>query len=382
MAHPVARATGRSLAATLLTMVLVPVIVVLVFGLPALAVAVLPVEGEVRLFVYFGGVLLLLCAFVVAAIGFAMMRTGVLDDGFSAIGMRGRSVIPNIRNYTGQHGGRVTFGTYARRGGLLELGIEQSTGATAAFTRQQTVGRVRELIGLSPLSPSPDPVLAGVIMAAGDPVWTTALLGVPGVASAVATLLHDPSGRELRWVLVRPGCVKVTRRWIDPDAAGATLPAQASALDVIATACTRLGPPAQRVQEGAFERRARQSPMSTAFAVVGCLLLFLVVPTAIGAAVLIATTTRSAPSVAPAPGPSEPAEVDPGAGPRRGRRQPDRLRSPSPRGPMRPRSAQFVLPRDDVRSSLASRGAASRDRARPTSEHPRDERSSPERGHG
>ena len=38
MAHPVARAAGRSLAATLLTFVLVPVIVVLVFGLPALAI--------------------------------------------------------------------------------------------------------------------------------------------------------------------------------------------------------------------------------------------------------------------------------------------------------------------------------------------------------
>lgn len=324
MAHPVARAAGRSALATLLTLVLVPIVVIGVFGLPALAIWALPLEGEARLIVYLGGVLLLLFSFAAAAIAFAMFRTGALDPGFTAIGMTGRSVIPNIRNYTGQHGGRVTFGTYARRGGLLELGIEQATGATAAFTRQQTVGRVRELIGLSPLSPSPDPVLAGVVMAGGDPVWTTALLGVPGVAHALATLLDDPSGREIRWVLVRPGAVKVTRRWIDPDTAGGTLPAHAAALDVIATACTRLGPPATPIAEGAFERRARQSPMSTAFAVVGCLLLFLLVPTAIGTAVLVYTTARSAPTVAPAPAPDVPDEVEPGGEPRRGRRRRDR----------------------------------------------------------
>lgn len=311
MAHPVARAAGRSALATLATLVLVPIIVIGVFGIPALLVWLLPLEGETRLFAYLGGVLVLLFSFMAAAIAFAVLRTGVLDDGFRTIGMTGRSLIPNIRNYTGRHGGRATFGTYARRGGLLELGIEQATGATAAFTRQNTVGRVRELIGLSPLSPSPDPLLSGVIMAGSDPRWTTALLGAPGVASAVASLLDDPSGREIRWVLVRPGCVKITRRWIDPDAAGATLAAHIAAIDVIATACARLGPPAAPIREGGFERRARQSPMATSFAVVGCLLLFLLVPTAIAATALILTTSRSAPTVAPGPGPADPTLDEP-----------------------------------------------------------------------
>ncbi len=323
MTHPVTRAAGRSLGATLLTLVLVPLVCVIVFGVPALLAAVVPVEEGLRLFVFFGGMFFLLSVFVVLALGFAMFRTGVLDPGFEAIGMRGRSFIPNIRHYEGQLGGRPMFGTYARRGGILELAVEQTTGAKASFSLSQTVGAARELVGLTPLAASADPALAGVIMAGADPQWTSALLAAPGVSAALRTLLDDPSGRELRWVLVRAGSVKVTRRWIDPDAASATLPAHARALDVLVTACARLGPPARPISEGSLETRFRRQPMSSAFALVGCLLLVLIVPTALIATAVVVMSTRGTPTVAPAPepAPTPTAEERPDRGGRRRRQR-------------------------------------------------------------
>jgi len=324
MAHPVTRAAGRSLGATLLTLVLIPLVCAIVFGVPALLAAFVPVEDGLRLFVFFGGVLVLLFGFVALALTFAMVRTGVLDPGFEAIGMKGRSSIPNIRNYEGQLGGRPMFGTYARRGGVLELSVEQTTGTKASFTLSQTVGAARELVGLTPLATSPDPALAGIISAGADPQWTSAFLAAPGVAAALRTLLEDPSGRELRWVLVRPGCVKITRRWIDPDAASATLPPQARALDVLVTACARLGPPARPLAENGLETRFRRQPMSSAFALVGCVLLVLIVPTALIATAVVVMSARPTPTVAPAPEPAPTPSADeerPDRGGRR-RRQP------------------------------------------------------------
>ncbi len=309
MAHPVARAAGRSALSTLLVLLLAPLGCVVVFGLPALLVMVLGLEGEARFITYLVSTLVLLFGFAVGAIAFAISRTGALDPGFDAIGMKGRSVIPNIRHYSGQRGGRAAFGTYARRGGVLDLAIAQTTGATAAFTRQQTVGRVRELIGLSPLAPSNDPRLSGVVSAGSDPGWTQAFLAAPGVAPAVASLLDDPSGRELRWVLVRPGSVRLTSRWIDPNVAGASLPSQAAALDTLAAACAQLGPPAAPIAESAMERRARESPMALAFTIVGCLLLFLACIGLLAGGIIFAATSH-APRVTPAP--SDPTVIDPG----------------------------------------------------------------------
>lgn len=323
MTHPVTRAAGRSLGSTLLTLVLIPVVVAVVFGLPALVTYLLPLEGVARLATFFGGVLVLLFGFVAGALAFAMLRTGVLDAGFGALGMRGSSTIPNIRHYRGQRGGRELFGTYARRGGLLELAVELATGAQAAFTMQSTVGTVRELVGLSPLQASGDPALAGIVSHGADPGWTHALLSSPGVPQALRALLEDPSGREIRWVHVRPGCVKITRRWIDPDAAGATLLAQADALEVLASACARLGAPGRPIAEGALERRARHSPMSLAFGIVGCLLLAILVPTMVVTGLVFFSVASSSPTVAPAPGPAptmDEGQPDPGGGRRRRRR--------------------------------------------------------------
>ncbi|MBN8609121.1 MAG: hypothetical protein J0L92_00940 [Deltaproteobacteria bacterium] len=325
MAHPVARAAGRSALSTLLVLVLVPVVLAVVLGVPALLVRVLGLEGDARFVAYLVGALALLFTFAIGAIGFAFARTRVLDPGFATIGMVGHSVLPNIRHYTGQREGREMFATYARRGGILDLAIVQPTGATAAFTRQQSVGRVRELVGLSPLTPSSDPQLAGVISAGSDASWTASLLAAPGVAPALASLLDDPGGRELRWVLVRPGSVRLTSRWIDPNEAGAQLASQAASLGTLATACARLGPPASPIEENAMERRARESPMALAFAVVGCLLLALAgLGVLVGA--IVFTTSRATPSVTPAP--SDPTTIDPAPsdpGPRdhegRGRRR-------------------------------------------------------------
>lgn len=287
MAHPVARAAGRSLLATVLTILLVPIVAVVILLVPAGIAAIAPVEDDLRVVVWAIGAAFFTFAFGAAAIAFAVFRTNVLDPSFSAIGLRGRSLMPNLREWSGTFGARPAYATYARRGGVLELALEEDVGTRASFSAQATVGRVRELIGLTPLATPPDPRLRGLIMAASDTAWTSTVLGQPGVAEALRQLLEDASGREVRWVLVRPGCVKITRRWIDPDAAGATLGEQLRALDVIATACRAAGRPAQRVEEGAIERAFRRSPSGAGLVLVVGMLATMLVPAIVLTVVMV-----------------------------------------------------------------------------------------------
>jgi hypothetical protein len=288
VAHPVARAAGRSLLATVVTIVLVPIVAMVILLVPMGIAAIVPVEDELRIVVWAFGAVVFTFAFAAAAIAFAVLRTNVLDPAFSAIGLRGRSLMPNLREWSGTYGARPAYATYARRGGVLELALEERVGARASFSAQATVGRVRELVGLTPLAAPPDPRLAGLVMAGSDTGWTHAVLAQAGVAEALRLLLEDPSGREIRWVLVRPGCVKITRRWIDPDAAGATLAEQLRALEILASACQRVGPPAARLEEGAIERAFRRSPSGASLALVLGLLAALLVPAVVLVVVLVA----------------------------------------------------------------------------------------------
>lgn len=288
MAGPYARAAGRSLGSTLLTLVLAPIAFALVLGLSALVAFVVPLDGTGRLIA--GAITLLGTMGILAlgAIAFAMHRTGVLDAPFAALGLRGRSLVPNLREYAGLHGAFAAYATYARRGGVIELALEVPTRTQANFAVLPEAGRqLRGLVGLGAPIASPDPALAGVAITGADAGWIGAFLGFPGVSAAVRTLLDDPSGREVRSVSLRPGCVKVVRRWIDPDAAGPSLARDFAALTALAEACVRLAPPAAATDEGSLERIARRHPTLLALGIVAAILAALGVPALILVAALV-----------------------------------------------------------------------------------------------
>ena len=172
---------------------------------------------------------------------------------------------------------------------MLEISIEHAAGTKAAFTRQETVGRAREFVGLKPLGQSSDPAMQGIIMAADDAAWTSRFIAQHEVAQALQHLLYDPTGREVRWVMVRPGCVKVSRRWLDPDSVQATLATDVRALAALVRACESTGRAEKLLTEGGIERAFRTHPTRSAFLVIAALFAVLI-PIALIPLVLVLLT--------------------------------------------------------------------------------------------
>lgn len=184
--------------------------IVLVFGLPALVVWALGLEGDARFIVYVVGAFGLLVTFVIGALAFALSRTRTLDPAFAAIGLVGRSPVPNVRHYTGTRGGRGVFGTYVRRGGVLEHGVAHTTGATAAFTRQETVGQAREMIGTTPphgSSTSPRCFTYQAASSFGSPLALKKTPPMPVTFAMPATVPQTALDESARFARTRPSLI-------------------------------------------------------------------------------------------------------------------------------------------------------------------------------
>jgi hypothetical protein len=293
-AGPYTRAAQRGCGGAILQLVLVVASVAFLFGVPGLVAVVLPasVDPTLRLAIVGGSLVVGLLLFVVGAFGFAMRRTGVLDAGFAPFGVPGRSFIPNLREYHGAAHGRELDATYTRRGGVLDVALAARSGTKITIGRGAATRRARELLGLSTMPPSSDPALAGLVIAADEPAWAERWLADPAVRATLQALLHDPAGREIRWVFVRPDVVKVVRRWIDPDRTAATIPDMVSVLAGLAESVERQGPPTRLVATNALETSFRRSPTLAAFALVGVILVVIVVPMACIAGIALVTGLR------------------------------------------------------------------------------------------
>lgn len=291
-AGPYTQAAQRGCAQVLLQIVLTAVAIGFVFGVPLVLVAVLPLEPPVRAAVGLGSMLCCLGVFVVLALVFAMSRTTALDAGFAPLGIAGRSFIPNLREYHGEVRGRPLDATYARRGGVLDVALACRTGTKVAIGRGSVARTARELFGLSTLPAASDPALAELVVAADDPAWAARLLSDPAARDALVRLHHDPQNREIRWVLVRPDVVRITRRWIDPGVAAPGIAAEVAALAQLADACERQAPPGKLAVAGALESSFRRQPTLAAFALVFGILFVLLVPAGCLVAALLVLVAR------------------------------------------------------------------------------------------
>jgi hypothetical protein len=285
------RTGGRSLAAGLLALLLPFVTLAFASSAGALVAFVLPLDDMGR--VIAGAATFLACMGLAAllALVFAVFRTQVLDPHLAALGLRGRSLVPNLREYAGMHGAFEANAMYARRGGLLQLSLEVPIRTSATFSAATRGGPgPSSLIGRQPPIASVDPSLAGIAITGDDADWVARFTSMPGVPAALRALLEDPNGGEARSIGLRPASVTVVRRGIDPDAAGPTLAESYAALTHLAEACQRLGPPALPKDERTLERLARRQPTLLALGLVSLVLAALLVPAAIlGAALLFSS---------------------------------------------------------------------------------------------
>jgi hypothetical protein len=113
-----------------------------------------------------------------------------------------------------------------------------------------------------------DPAFAGLVVSADDPRWAQAALATPRLRELVLRATYEPSGRELRTFALRPGAVRLTRRYFKPDAAVSDVAPMVALLAEVAAEVERLPPPARVVALSSLEAHARRSPTRLASIVV------------------------------------------------------------------------------------------------------------------
>lgn len=260
MSDPFVRAQGRGCAAQLaITVVAVGVVgvfLVLAVGAGSLA----PGDQGTRVLAFGGTFLLLVMAFVVAALTFAARRARVLDPAFAQLGLQGSAFLVNVREYHGAVGGRPVDALYVRRGPMLETSVDARVQGTLAVGTRTGAGEVvRAALGM-PTIALHDPAFANLVVSAADGAWAAAVLSVPAVRDLVLRAVHDPAGRELRVLALRPGAVRFTRRYFVPEQVVGEVAPMVAMLSSLAAAVEALPPPSVPVPLSSLEFAARKRP--------------------------------------------------------------------------------------------------------------------------
>lgn len=264
----------------------------------------LPVEPWLQSALGGGLILLFLFGFVAATFAFALSRARVLDPAFAALGIRGRALGLNGRQYHGSVRGRRLDATYFRgaRGSLgpvLEVHVECRVMTKLALGTRTGAGTfLGGLLGLTELR-LPDADYARFVASASEPEFATALLSNPRVKAELLALLVDPRDEEMRTFSLRPGVVSFTRRFFDAGAlSGAELRRTSDAL--LALAELAEASPAPRVVEApsALEQSLRQSPGRAGCLIAGALIALAVVigVATVAGVVYVDSASQNAPS--------------------------------------------------------------------------------------
>jgi hypothetical protein len=287
MTDPLARAQGRGLARSLLVSFVAPAIVFALFAVAAGISLLFEAGSDARIAAFSLSMLLLMGGAIAFALSFAARRTRALDEAFRAMGIAPTGAMLNIREFHGTLNGRPLDAMFARRGPLLEIHLGTTLHTTLAVGTRTALGAiVRSAVNAQEI-PMADPAFANLVVSADDPQWAYAALQNAAFREAVLRAVQDPSGRELRVFALRPGAVKLTRHYFDPDAMPAQIAAMAQHLEAIARIVEQFPPPARQVPLSAMEQRARTAPTRMGGVIVAVMLaVMLVVGLATAAAVL------------------------------------------------------------------------------------------------
>lgn len=262
MADPYERALGRGCLTGLLGQV-AAVAIAVAFFLAAGAVATLGRElglPQAAIPAVAGGfVLLFIATFTAAAFAFAAHRAARFDPAFGRVGLRGKALGLNGRQYHGNVHGRRVDAYFHRRGGVLQIWIDTSVRTKLAIgTRSRAGTALGDLLGLTELELS-DHEYRDFIASSDDRPWGAQVFSQPIVKAHLLALLRDPAGREMRSLALRPAGLVYTRRWVtqlDPDEVTRSF----DALMAFLTAVESLGPPATAQTPSALESRMRSNP--------------------------------------------------------------------------------------------------------------------------
>jgi len=200
--------------------------------------------------------LAIVAATFLASAAIAVRRTQGWDDAFAEVGIAGNAFFSG-RAYHGSWGGR-RVDAYVFRGITLDLYVEAPLHTRAAVANRNAVTAIARALFDPPRVPCDAPGFEGLEVHADDPAWAAHLLGDPVAVERIPRLVKDDLVHESRVLVLGPDAVALRMRYLrSADLTPAHVVAWIEGLAEVARRAEDIDPPADVVEETAFERRWR-----------------------------------------------------------------------------------------------------------------------------
>lgn len=267
------RAYRQGCARSTLLYVFVAVFVIGGFCILSALVVLLPIDQEIKSFVWVGFVILFMLMTVmgiaVAAVVIIRRRASKLDRVFVPLGLAGRGYLTNGRQYHGNYRG-YDIHVYFSRGPTLQIYLDVRLGTRVGIGRHGAIARLAADMSNKQALPVDDPGFEHLAVYPDDIRWTRDLLADPQVREIVLRLIDEDTAAELRTLSITPNALLWQSRYnpvkhITPDSARGWI----NSLYELARIAQEMNSPAVLSKESILEHTTRTDRSKYTWPIVG-----------------------------------------------------------------------------------------------------------------
>jgi len=211
------KAWGQGCARSLVIRIIVAVFVVGGFLCVTLATALLPIDQDIKIFIWVGLIVIFMATIITGVFVWGILHirktAAELDQVFTPLGLEGRMYLLNGRHYHGIYHG-YPIHAYFSRGPTLEIYLEASLKTRVGIGRKGAIEKAAaSILDKTPLQIE-DPAFEHLVIYPLDHNWTANLLADHSVRESVLQLTSEGSATEIRSISVTPEALKFEIRFI------------------------------------------------------------------------------------------------------------------------------------------------------------------------
>ena len=267
------RAYGQGCARGTLLYAVIAVIVIGGFCCLSALAFLLPIDQDIRLFVWVG----LVVAFMFTAVGATAVgavivirrRASTLDEVFIPFGLEGRGYLTNGRQYHGIYRG-YPIHVYFYRGPTLQIYFDVRLGTRLGIGRHGAISRLAADMTDKKELPIDDPEVEHLVVYPDDIRWASDLFADSQARETILRLIDEDTAAELRTLSITPNALLWQSRYnpvrnINPE----TVRDWINDLYELARIAQGLTPPAVTAAESGLEHTTRTDRSKYTWPIVG-----------------------------------------------------------------------------------------------------------------
>jgi len=204
------KAWGGGCARRFALYIAVAIVVIGGFGCLTAVTFLLPIDEDLRLYVWGGSLLAFILILVLGVIAWGLwsvrQRAGKLDSVFTPLGLTGKMYLQNGRQYHGTVRGRQVD-VYLYRGPTLQIYLAAPLGTRVGISRKGIIQKIaadkleKEILNLG------DPGFDHLGIYPLDHRWTRELLTDPRASEIILRLTDEQSAVEIRTLMIQPNAL-------------------------------------------------------------------------------------------------------------------------------------------------------------------------------